>query len=430
MITRELVRSLLQESRIMIERECVPRTLLDEVLGLIDARQAIIVTGVRRCGKSVFMRLVAHELLRTVPEGNVLYLNLEDERLSDIGVEGLDRIYELFREINLPEGRVYLFLDEVQNVERWEKWIARRYEQGGIKFFLSGSNASLLSSELATALTGRNIAFKLMPFSFTEFLLARGVSLADEPGENVHTDRANVIRHWFDIYLEWGGFPEAALSDDDVERRYVLQGYFADIIRRDILFRHGIREVRHFERLVKYLITNLARPYSSNKLAKAFDYSVNTILRYVSHVEESFLLSSIDFFSYSLKKQSRRPRKVYCIDNGLRNAVSLRFSRDAGRLAENLVHVELVRRGLEHSYWKGEGEVDFVVRDGDELTAINVTFTDEVDEREVRALEEFRDAFPDRVRDLVLITRDLYEGGSVRKVPLWRWLLFEGPGRP
>ena len=155
-----------------------------------------------------------------------------------------------------------------------------------------------------------------------------------------------------------------------------------------------------------------------------FEYGINTIIRYLSYLQESFLLFQVPLFSYSLKKQQANPKKIYCIDNGMRNAVSFKFSKDEGRLAENLVFIELKRRGRDPYYWKGEGEVDFVIKEKDNsLTAINVSYTNEIEERELMGLKDFKKIFK-KNKKMILLTKDVEkEEDGIIYIPLWKWLL-------
>ena len=197
------------------------------------------------------------------------------------------------------------------------------------------------------------------------------------------------------------------------------------MVYKDIVLLYKIRNVKILRDLIYYLFTNFTSLYSYKKLTELLKFDYTTLREYLYYIEQAKMLFEVHYFSYSVKAQSRNNKKIYCIDNGLRNAVSFKFSEDEGRLAENLVFVELMRREREIYYWKGNGEVDFVVRNEDgSLCAINVAYTNDVEVREVSGLVEFKDEFADRVGELIILTKDVAKTeGGVKFVPLWKWIL-------
>ena len=230
----------------------------------------------------------------------------------------------------------------------------------GFKFFITGSNARLLSRELATHLTGRHMTVEIYPFSFREFLDFNKVSINKNMGY-LTEERANIRKCLFRYILD-GGFPEYLKFGE----KDVLSRLYSDIIFRDIIVRHGIREVKTFQEISSFLISNISNRISYNRIKDVYGLgSTNTVKNFTEYLENSFLVFFVNQFSFSKGIQAASPKKVYCIDTGLRNIASFRFSEDIGRLVENMVFLELKRRGLEIYYWSGKGEVDFVIKEGE-----------------------------------------------------------------
>lgn len=227
----------------------------------------------------------------------------------------------------------------------------------------------------------------------------------------------------FQDYLYNGGFPEIVLSG----KNELLKEYFEDILFKDIIIRYEVRDVNTLRKLATYCLTNVSNFISYNSLKNIFKISLDKVKSYLSYLEESFLIFFVQSFSYSLKSQELSPKKVYCIDNGLRNAVSFKFSKDEGKLLENLIFLDLKRREKEIHYWRNKNEVDFVIKNiDDSLTAINISYSDDIEEREINGLKEFKNIFISKVRDLFLITKDIeQQKNGITFVPIWKWLLKE-----
>jgi hypothetical protein len=360
----------------------------------------------------------------TNPE-NILYFNF-DEPMEKNDVSVIEDVFATFMELKNPKGRKYLFFDEIQNIRQWEKWLKKYYDlkSSGIKFVVTGSNQSMLSENLSNLLTGRVFSVTVFPLSFMEFLDFTGVQVADEVLQK------SEIKHHLSRYMNDGGFPEAALEKDAGVKKERLRQYFDSIILRDIASSRKIRETSKLIELSEYLMSNISSLMSYKNISNAIGINQNTLKEYMYFMENAYLLFQVAFFSYSVKESIsiQKPRKVYCIDNGLRNASAFKFSADEGKLAENLVYIELKRRGNDVFYWNGRNEVDFIVKNDDHsLSAINVSYSNEILEREKKSLLEFRDAFGGKVKDFLIITDDA-EGviGGIKLVPLWKWLL-SGP---
>lgn len=324
---------------------------------------ATIITGIRRCGKSTLLL----QLLRRDYQ-NAIYLNFDDIRLSGFETADFTRLH---KEIERREIRV-LFFDEVQVIENWEKFINQLLREG-YKVFITGSNASMLSVELGTHLTGRHLSMELFPFSYSEFIRFK----------KLNNDENAVID-----YLKTGGIPEYVKSDVS----YVLNALADDILMRDIAIRHSVRDVNSLRQLTAYLITNIGNLVSANKLSGMFDIkSPATFLEYFSFLKDAYLLDFIPMFSHSLKIQARNPKKVYVTDMGLYTENALSTSDNMGRRLENLVFLHLRRRYKHIFYYKDRGECDFIAIEKNtvkEAIQVCLTITNENFDREYNGLLE------------------------------------------
>jgi len=402
----------------------VRREIQDQIANYIPQREILIITGVRRSGKSSLMKLLCDDLLsrEDVLENDILYLNFEDERFIPFTFHDFELLYETFIELENPKGRIYLFLDEIQNISGWEKWLNRLYEFENVKIFVTGSNASLMSSEISTALTGRNRQIVTWPFSLREFLTMKKVII---DGKSLYKRQKKVeIKRVFGKYLELGGFPEVLKTGDPT----LLEQYYKDIIYRDVIARHGIKNIKEVKELTLFLAANPGTIQSYKNMQRIIGVrSQNTVKNYLEALNDVYLFFSMDLFDYSLKRQIYNPSKIYCIDVALSNSISFKFSRNMGHIYENLVFLELLRRGKELYYWKSQKgrEVDFVIKDGLDITeAIQVCYSLEDErtrQREMRALTEVKDEL--RVDRLTVITDDEESHGEINIMPLWKWLL-------
>lgn len=398
----------------------IPRTALGGVLRCARLPQAVVISGVRRSGKSTLLNQVIEALYKN----GVYYFNFEDERLVDFEAEDFNRLYEAFLEL-YGERKVFFF-DEVQNVEFWEVFV-RRMQGKGCKFFITGSNAALLSRELGTKLTGRNVNIELFPFSFSEYLSFKGFKLSKD-SLSITAERASLKRH-FGEYLRQGGMPEY-LKYQDVS---LLKGVYEDILYRDIVARYGIKQVKPLRELGLYLLSNIGGTFSYNNLKNILAVgSMNTIKSYADFMENSYLIFLISKFSYSLKEQFVNLKKIYCIDNGLVESVAFQFSKNKGRFMENLVFLELRRKFQEIYYYKTANnlEVDFLVKSGKKDVRL-IQVADNLDsqktrQREISALTKAMDEL--RLKTALILTEDAEEevrlaGKIIVIKPVYKWLL-------
>jgi len=415
----------------------IKRLTLDFVSKQISLPHAVVISGIRRCGKSTLLNQIINKFYgegvypvrknssdSQVFSNGVYYLNFEDERLVDFEVADFNSLYEVFLEL-YGERKVFFF-DEIQNVPLWEIFV-RRMQNKGCKFFITGSNASLLSKELGTKLTGRCVSLELYPFSFMEYLSFKGY----QPQKNTLSytaERARVKKH-FSQYLKHGGMPEYLKYNDST----LLKRVYEDILYRDIVARYDIKQVKTLRELGLYFLSNIGGLFSYNNLAKVLGVgSMNTIKSYADYLENSFLISLVNRFSYSLKQQFVANKKIYCIDNGLAESVAFQFSKNKGKFLENLVFLELKRRHTEIYYYKTDNnlEVDFLIKNGrKDISLIQVA--DNLDnektrQREINALTHAMDEL--KLKKGLILTEDTEEeikskGGVISVQPVYKWLL-------
>ena len=406
-----------------------PREIQKTIQSYLSSKEIIFITGTRRGGKSSLMKLICADLIKDnlIPLTNILYLNFEDERFIEFKVSDFNLIYEVFLEENTPNKKSYFFLDEIQNIPEWEKWVNRLYEMYQIKIFITGSNRNLLNSEVASTLTGRNRVITNFPFSFREFLQYKEIKY-DDQSLYITADRAR-IKNTFQEYLKLGGYPEVIINND----RTLLEQYFKDFIYRDILPRYTIRKNKALRELCLFLASNIANIHSYKKLQQLVDAkSLNTIKHFLEIFEEVYLFFQVDLFDYSIKRQIYNPSKIYTIDTALSQSVSFQFSKNIGHIYENLVFLELKRKNKELYYWKDEKgrEVDLAIRSGREIEEmIQVCYNmsnPNTRNREIQTLIKAHQEF--KKSKLTLITddeEDIYQSGNifVNIIPLWKWLI-------
>jgi hypothetical protein len=422
-----------------IERPLPNLTERDMRMAPPKAGKAISIIGPRRAGKTYYL----FDLMRRfsdVAKSEKLYLNLEDDRLIPLGLEDLGAFLETYYEM-YPESRgrtLHLFLDEVQNVPGWERFVRRVMDTENVRVYVSGSSSKLLSREIATAMRGRTASYLMLPFSFREYLRVRGA----EVGDYLSSDSRARLLHNLDGYLKWGGFPEIVLDDDENSRLRTLKEYVEIMLMRDIVERHGVKNTKVLRMLFSAMLASYARPFSVHKFfnhlkSQGIKVSKNTLYEYFQHFEDAFAVFAVRRFSYSIREIEQSLPKVYQIDNGYAARLGIRHSEDIGRLMENAVAVELLRRasedpGLEFHYWTDVTgkEVDFLLRRGQTVTELIQVCYDveewETKLRETRALVKASEEMG--CENLTVLTWDHedvenVDGRKIRYVPFWKWAL-------
>lgn len=417
-----------KEVDVGLKRESYVRELLNFIT---KTNQIVCVSGVRRAGKSTLIKQVVKELIKTAGVKNTLIVNFEDERFYERSLAVLRQIYDTYLEKVHPSEKPFIFLDEVQEIEGWERFVRGLHERNDAKLVVSGSSARLLSKEFATLLTGRHITFAVYPLNFNEFLKFKDMEVKSE----VEALAKRVeIKRLLDEYLGFGGFPEVVLSS---EKRRILLSYFETVITKDVVERFKIREREKLRTLAKYYLTNISSLMTFNSVSRFLRLPLTTVERFSDHLETANLIFFVKRFSFSLKEQEKSPRKVYSVDIGLSNSVGFRFARHLGKLMENVVAISLKTRqsfdpGLEVYYWKDPlgREVDFVIKEGLKVEEVIQVCRDPSDEetkkREIRGLVKAMDGFG--LKEGLVITEDFegeerVDGRRILYRPLWKWLL-------
>lgn len=407
-------------------------TYINRLDNLAKTNHIIALIGARRSGKSYILRQFAKSLMeRGKDKNSLLIINFEDPRLGELNAKSLQFIYETYLEFMNPKEKPILFLDEVQEVIGWEKWVRTMHELGKANILISGSNAKLLSTELATLLTGRHLDLLVFPLSFKEFLLFNNIEVKDRL--DIISKRIELNR-LLRAYMELGSFPEVVLSS---EKKETLLKYFEDVISRDLVKRYKIRKSEKIKALARFYLSNIASPITFNSLEDMIGVSADTIEKFSDYMESAYLILFLKRFSFKMKEQEKSPRKVYAIDTGLANAVGFRFAENIGRIAENIVFLELKKKqasepDLELFYWKDpqHKEVDFVLKRNMKVTDLIQVCWDLNDKktlkREISALISACRFF--KLKEATIITSEkdgmeIVDDVKITYVPLLQWLL-------
>ena len=416
--------SIIKEQREELERIAkdgiIKRESQEKAKQFLKHPNILAILGPRRCGKSILSYLLARE-------DSFGYVNFDDERIADIKAEDLNKIlqsfYELYGEVK------YIVLDEIQNINKWELFVNRLRRTKRV--IVTGSNSNLLSGELATHITGRYIHINLFPFSFREYLDLKQFNKAKAYSTKENAQIINFLK----AYLELGGFPET-----DKFGKAMVSRIYEDILTKDVLLRYKIKKFAELKKLAKYLVTNFCDEISYSRLVSLTDAKhISTISNWISYLENSFLILKLERFSFKLRQQFIAPKKIYCIDTGIVNAIGFKFSENRGKFMENCVAIELQRQksledGIEIYYWKDhqQNEVDFVVKKGKDIQQlIQVTCISnklELKEREIKSL--YKASKELKCKNLVVITWDYeseekFDNKKVKYVPLWKYLIQE-----
>jgi len=400
----------------------IKRDILDNLFKTISLTHIKDIIGVRRAGKTTVMYQVIKSLLTEIESKDIAFLNFDDSEINEASFED---ILKSLAKINLEIK--YLFVDEIQQKPNWERWIRTLYDTKTFKqIFVSGSSASLLSQDIGRILTGRHLTFTVFPFSFKEVL--EFIKWEKFDMDFLEYNK-NKILYYQRNYIKNGGFPET-LGKNDSERKIILTNIYNDLLARDISSRFGA-SYNIVKKISYHLLSNITKEFSYRSVSNSANVSVETVEKYLGFLKESFILFTLDFFSYKTKVQFKQNKKIYCIDNGLRNAVSFKFSEDEGKLYENQVFIELKRRNEEIYYWKyNGGEVDFVVKKDlnvKELIQVCYDIKDEkTKKREIKSLIYASKEL--KCNNLIVITEDYkkeekIDDKKIKYIPLWEWLL-------
>jgi hypothetical protein len=397
----------------------------------LDSCKIISLIGVRRCGKTYLLHGLINQLRASVDPRNIIYLNFEDDRLYPLALHDLDSLMEGYYAL-YPDKRnekVYLFLDEIQNIPEWERYVRRVHDTLNVQLFVTGSSSRLLSQEIATSLRGRTLTYEIFPFSFREYLAYQQIEV------NLNSSRSrSYIQHAFNTYLHQGGFAETFGETPDIQQR-TWRDYLDLIVYRDLIERYDIKNTQLLRHLIKYAMSNIGTLVSVNKLFNEYKslghkVSKDTLYQYLSYLEDAYALFSVPIFRNSVREEQHHPRKIYAVDNGFKTLLQTSLSPDYSKLYENLVFLHLRRHSREVYYFKQVQEVDFYVPENAVRPAqlVNVS----VDIRAPATLEREINGLLEGMRytgldEAVLVTQEREEvlevdGKRIRIVPAWLWL--------
>ena len=415
----------------------LPFPVLERDLQLpVGSGQIITVAGVRRCGKSSLMKIVANKLILSgVDRHRILWVNFDDERLDGMKSDELDEVVQAYMELypEIPFSSVNIFFDEIQNVEKWELFVLRLYKTYCKNIYISGSNAKMLSSQLATALRGWPIEYEAFPLSFKEYLRFKNI----EASEHEEGGRALLRRHCLE-YIHESAFPEVVLMTEESLKIRKIQGYFNTMLFRDLIEHYSLSNQETVKYFLKRLMLNISKPTSVNAIfndlkSQGRKLDKNRLYELADMVCEIFMFFRVNKWSASIISESSSQPKYYFIDNGMRNAIVMPYSDDDGKLLENIVFLHL-RRHLEQSmkitYFSDKFECDFVVQHDERIEQLIQVCWDmsspETRERELRGI--YAAFIATRCEECIIITLDEenevdYKGLNVKIVPAWRWLL-------
>ncbi len=393
------------------------------------------IVGPRRSGKTYLMYLTIKKILKKTDKKATIYINFENRKLLPLRESYFNDIIEFIYAENLIDKYkiVYLFLDEVQRIDKWEQYVRSIYDEfkDKIIIFVSGSSANLLSKEYSKLLTGRHLTTHVTPLSFNEFLDFNNIKI---PSKNITEKEESIIKKKLKEYLKNGGFPDVVLGKEKDE---IISQLFTDIVTRDVLSRIDVRKEDIVEEFSYYLASNISNLLSFNKMKNYFTsrgmkISVPTLTNYFWHLKNAFLFNDSLIYSYTIKDQMQYPRKIYCIDNGIVNVVGFKLSENIGNIYENTVANELIRQGKKIYYWKNkqQEEVDFVVVHGALVKQLiqvcyNIENSD-TKNREIKSLLKAMNSF--KINEGLIITKgyDSTEIINDKKIifkSLWKWLI-------
>lgn len=415
---KDLLKQIILEQQEILHapnKRYVQRYIADEWL---QTSEILIISGIRRCGKSVLMQQIRDRLVE-----KDFFFNFDDERLANFKLDDFQKLQECFVEL-FGEQHTYYF-DEIQNIEGWERFVRRLYNAGN-KIVITGSNARMLSRELGTHLTGRYIQVEIYPFSFQEYLAMNEIPVNAKTLYTT-TGRATMVKS-FVKYMECGGFPKF-LQDGSVS---YLTSLYESIIYRDILTRNGLTNEKEMLELMFYLASNATKRVTYSSLGKVVGIQhPDTIKNYLEYIQQTYLISQLFRYDPSVKKQMMSPKKIYFVDNAIIKRIGFNATENNGVFLENLVFIELKRRGWDVYYHADKKECDFIVRKGLHISdAYQVTLkmdSPQTREREIAGVREAMQAYSLSKGYILTFegkeTINFDDGTIVEVVPVWEWIL-------
>ena len=415
MITKEQLRRVVYDSRNEATPIGTPRNYNHN---LLHCKEVMVITGVRRCGKSVLLQQI-----RSQQTEKDYFISFDDERLLKFTTDDFQTLCDVWTE-DFGEQHTY-YLDEIQLIPGWERFVSRLHAQGN-KVFVTGSNATMLSRELGTLLTGRHVTQELYPLSFAEFLNLKGIAI-DNSDFYTTQGRAKLVNAEND-YLVQGGMPQYITSGNSV----ILKEIFFNILIRDVLVRHKIPDEQPLRDVAYYLASNITHRFSYLGVAKAVGLkSSESVHDYINYMEEGYLVAQLLRYSNKVGVQLKSPKKIYFIDNAIASRVGFQLSDNKGSFLENAVYLQLRRKGADLYYYDEGKECDFVVKQGSHVTSVlQVSCSlanDKTRKREIDGLLAAMDDFA--LSEGTIVTLDeseevqLTDGRKIQIVPFYRWAL-------
>lgn len=364
---------------------------LEKIVKLIDTEDIKVITGVRRCGKTVLLKQIIDELEnRGIASENIIYMSFESSKYKNIRNDNdLDEF--IFSKTNNLNGKIYLLFDEIQKVKNWEVSLNSYRVDLECDIYITGSNSQLLSGELATLISGRYISINMLPFSFKEL-----IQYYDEMHENIDEIKL------FEQYLSYGGFP-GLLNYENEEKEKYLYDLYSTIVLNDILYKNKVKDLDLLERLIEFMISNIGQLFSANSISKYIKNenrktTPHTIINYMDYARNAFIFYQIKRENIKQKRKLLISDKYYLVDSGFYFIFNGSTQRNWGQLLENIVFLELIRQGYSITIGKIQDlEVDFVCRKANQIKYIQVSqsiLDENTRKREFKSLEKISDSYP------------------------------------
>jgi predicted AAA+ superfamily ATPase len=411
------------------------RTFYDKkITTLLTYNEVVVIKGIRRSGKSTLMlNSIKNLLLNGVAIKNILFVNLEDPRfINNLSTKLLQDIKDTYLEYLDPDEKPYIFLDEIQNIPNWEKWVNKEYELKLSNITISGSNSSMLSSEIASNLSGRYLQIDILPLSFKEYLQFKTIQISNKLD---FIDKKIELNREFEAYLKYGGFPKALEYETD-DKRDLLIAYKDSILLKDIVARYNLKEFKTLEEIAAFLLANSGISQSINKLKNNFHISYDMANAYLEYLIKAYMIFEVTKFDYSLKKQNANDKKYYSVDLGLSNIMRVPNLKTRGDDLKTVVFLELLRGGNKVYYYKTSNglECDFIVEKENSITQlIQVTSSlkdEKTKKRELRVFSKTINELQLKDVELIVIHEDntsnmIYDNLEIKTINIKEWLVMQ-----
>lgn len=410
-----------------IERE-LPEIKERETDIPVDSGKVVSIVGARRTGKTFLLYNKIKDLRKSIPLDRIVYFNFEDDRIFPATLETMNLFLESYYELfpNNKSKKVYFFFDEIQEIDKWELFIRRIYDNENCSIFITGSSSKLLIKEISSALRGRSISYELFPLSFREYLQFKGIEVTKYSSRSI----SRVVNLFNEYYMSTS-FPELIDMDLDL-RKKSLDEYLDLIIYKDVVEKYGVSNIYLMKYLIKFLFGNSANLISINKIfnelkSSGLKISRNSVYEYISYLEDSYTIFSLPIYTRNLRERRRNPQKYFALDNGLRMAMTI--SGDKGKLLESIVFMELRRKTKDVFYYFSTKEVDFIREVDNRLELINVSYELNSLETRKREINSLLNAMNElKVKDSLLLTGDeegeeMIDDKNIKIMPVWKWLL-------